>query len=168
MIEKLTKERVLDIIRNSHTAIISMNNGTMTTRVVSILLHDKKIWFQTDLRSKKMKGLDKNDKCKCSLLVDNLNMDGAILETKGHPFDTTNSEWLHEFEKHHPNTVKMYSRINTEVLCCIDINNISEIRMWEYDENYNPFIHTIKITEDNVWNDIILNGYTYSIASIAN
>ena len=165
MVKKLSKENVLSRIKNSETAIISMNNGVMTTRRVSVSLYDNKIWFQTDLRSKKMKGLNCFDECECSLLIDNLNIDGAVLKTKGHPLDKRNSEWLKVFEKQHPNTAKNYSEINTEVLCCVDIKDINEIRMWEYDENHKPFIHSIQNIESDEWEDIILCGYTYGTDS---
>lgn len=161
MLEKLCKEEILNRIRNSHTAIISLNNGMMTTRNISIMLYDNKIWFQTDLKSKKMNGLNSVDTCECSLLINGLYLDGAFLEIKGHPLDKINNGWLQEFKKYHPNTVKMYSDITTEVLCCIDIKRIDEIRMWEYDENHVPFIHTVKIVKNNDWEDKILNGYTY-------
>lgn len=45
MLEKLCKEEILNRIKNSRTAIISLNNGMMTTRNISILLYEDKIWF---------------------------------------------------------------------------------------------------------------------------
>lgn len=137
------------------TAIINLGG---VVREVSVLCYNYSIVFQTDKRSKKMQNAMGGPNS-MSLKVGNLYIDNVPIHNMGHPLDEINSNWLAKFKQVHPNTVNKYSSIDTEVMIRVNILEAEELRMWEYDSEHNPYIHSIK-NPGLYWKDILYHGDT--------
>ena len=86
-------------------------NDVVTSRMMSVVLINKKIYFQTDRTFRKYRQLKENPRV--SLCVDNMQIEGHCREV-GSPLDST--EFVNAYKKYFLNSYTRYSFLKNERL----------------------------------------------------
>mgnify|MGYP002800055151 FL=1 len=86
-------------------------NDVVTSRMMSIVVLNKKIYFQTDRTFRKYNQIKENPKV--SLCIDNIQIEGEC-EKVGMPSD--NAEFVEAYKKHFPSSYTRYSCLKNERL----------------------------------------------------
>lgn len=86
-------------------------NDVVTSRMMSIVVLNKKIYFQTDRTFRKYNQIKENPKV--SLCIDNVQIEGEC-EKVGMPSD--NAEFVEAYKKHFPSSYTRYSCLKNERL----------------------------------------------------
>lgn len=89
-------------------------NDYVASRTMSIIIIDRRLYFQTDKASQKYSQLHKNPNV--SLCMDNIQIEGKCVEI-GIPTD--NLLFCELYKKHFPTAYDMYSRLPNERLFCV-------------------------------------------------
>lgn len=108
----------------------------VTSRMMSIVMFDKKFYFQTYKNFRKYKQISKNHNV--SLCIDNIQIDG-ICEELGHPLK--NSEFCSLYKENFISSYQKYSSLECEVLFRV---NPLFIERWRYIHN-NQYIEIFDI-----------------------
>lgn len=111
-------------------------NNIVTSRMVSIIIFNKKLYFQTDMTSRKYEQLKHN--FNVSLCIDNIQIDGYCKEI-GRPVE--NIKFTNLYEKYFLNAYTRYTFLKNERLFVI---NPIFIEKWIY-INKNPYIETFDV-----------------------
>ncbi len=105
-------------------------NNDVTSRMMSIIIIDRKFYFQTDKTFRKYRQLKEN--AKASLCIDNIQIEGVCTEI-GKPLE--HKVFSELFEKYFANSYKNYTKLENERLFEL---KPSFVKKWIY-ENKVPF-----------------------------
>lgn len=111
-------------------------NDVVTSRMMSIVVLNKKIYFQTDRTFRKYKQIKENPQV--SLCIDNIQMEGYC-EQVGIPSD--NAEFVDVYKKHFLNSYTRYSCLKNERLFMMTPTFVEK---WLYIDGI-PYIETLDI-----------------------
>ena len=111
-------------------------NDVVTSRMMSIVVLNKKIYFQTDRTFRKYKQIKENPQV--SLCIDNIQMEGYC-EQVGIPSD--NAEFVDVYKKHFLNSYTRYSCLKNARLFMVTPTFVEK---WLYIEGI-PYIETLDI-----------------------
>jgi uncharacterized pyridoxamine 5'-phosphate oxidase family protein len=113
-------------------ALATSSQNHPTVRLVSCIVYEHKIFFQTGTDLIKYKQICDNNRV--ALCVDNIQLEGvaAIL---GKTNDKQNTEIMEVYKKHYKNSYETYMHNETEVLIKIVLTKIIK---WDY-ENGKPY-----------------------------
>ena len=112
-------------------------NDIVTSRMMSIVVLDKKIYFQTDRIFRKYSQLKGNPNV--SLCIDNIQIDGYCEEI-GKP--GKNIEFSDAYQKHFPNSYMMYTALESEQLFVV---RPTFIERWLYIDKI-PYMEIFDVT----------------------
>ncbi len=105
----------------------SARNRT-TARMVSCILLDQKIYFQTDMVFLKYRQIVVNERV--ALCADNIQIE-AEAHSVGSPTEEANARFLAAFKQAYPGSYAAYSRLSGEVVIEVTPKRIT---VWEYRE----------------------------------
>lgn len=111
-------------------------NDIVTSRTMSVIILDEKLYFQTDKASRKYSQIKGNSNV--ALCIDNIQIEGSCNEV-GAPAD--NKEFSNAYEKHFLNSYNRYSFLENERLFVVIPTFIER---WIYVNNI-PYIETFDI-----------------------
>ncbi|MDR0999774.1 MAG: pyridoxamine 5'-phosphate oxidase family protein [Clostridiales bacterium] len=103
-----------------------------TVRLMSCIVYENKIFFQTGTDLIKYKQICENNNV--ALCVDNIQMEG-IANILGRTNDKQNNEIMEMYKKHFKNSYETYAHNETEVLIEVALKKIIK---WDY-ENGKPY-----------------------------
>lgn len=127
-----------EILGESKKMVLSTSlNDNVTSRMMSIIILNEKLYFQTDRTSKKYRQLKGNSNV--SLCADNLSIDGHC-EEAGTPLE--NVEFLNAYKKHFPNSYARYTSLKNERLFIV---TPTFIKRWLYIEGI-PYMEVFDVT----------------------
>lgn len=112
-------------------------NDTVTSRMMSIVVLNKKIYIQTDRTSRKYRQITGNPKV--SLCIDNIQIEGYC-EKAGTPSD--HAEFVDAYKKYFLNSYTRYSCLKNERLFVVTPTFVEK---WLYIEGI-PYIEILDIT----------------------
>jgi uncharacterized pyridoxamine 5'-phosphate oxidase family protein len=113
-------------------ALATSSQNYPTVRLMSCIIYQNKIFFQTGTDLIKYKQICENNNV--ALCVDNIQIEG-IANTLGGINDRQNSEIMDMYKKHYKNSYETYEHNETEVLIEIILKKIIK---WDY-ENGKPY-----------------------------
>lgn len=96
---------------NKKMVLSSSFENIVSSRTMSIIILDKKFYFQTDKTFRKYSQLKGN--CNVALCIDNIQIEGICNEL-GHP--DTNVEFCNAYKKYFPASYSRYSSLENERL----------------------------------------------------
>ncbi|MDR2660395.1 MAG: pyridoxamine 5'-phosphate oxidase family protein [Spirochaetaceae bacterium] len=145
-------EKIYEHIGKSKTmALATSCQNHPTVRLVSYIINDKKILFQTGNDLMKYKQICENNEV--GLCVDNIQIEGiANIIGKTNDKQKHITEIMEIYKKYHLNSYKTYSNIDKEVL--IEIIPVKIIK-WDY-ENGKPYRIFISINDKTVKKEMYL------------
>lgn len=108
----------------------------VTSRMISIVVLDKKIYFQTDRTSRKYEQIRRNPKV--SLCIDNIQIEGYC-EKAGVPSD--NAEFIDAYKKHFLSSYTRYSCLKNERLFAV---TPTYVERWLYIDGV-PYIEVLDL-----------------------
>jgi len=112
--------------------LATCKDNYVTARMMSCVLIDGALYFQTDKKFLKYKQITANPLV--ALCIDNMQIEGIANEL-GHPLNSENSFFADEFKKHYEGSFNAYSSLPDEVLIKIIPRKIT---LWEYRDG-NPY-----------------------------
>lgn len=119
------------------TMVLSTSlDDRVTSRTMSIVLINGIFYFQTDRNFEKCRQIENNPNI--SLCIDNIKIEGICSEI-GAPVD--NFEFIKVYKNCFPNSYKLYSLLDTEVL--YEIKPVL-IKKWIYENGY-PYTETFDL-----------------------
>ncbi|MDR1148492.1 MAG: pyridoxamine 5'-phosphate oxidase family protein [Spirochaetaceae bacterium] len=113
-------------------ALATSSQNHPTVRLMSCIIRENKIFFQTGTDLIKYKQICENNRV--ALCVDNIQMEG-IADILGRTNDKKNSAIIDVYKKHYKDSYETYAHNETEVLIEIVLKKIIK---WDY-ENGNPY-----------------------------
>lgn len=134
-------EEILKLIKTKPIMVLSTSyKDIITSRNMSVVTVDDKIYCQTDKKMVKAVQISKNDNV--SLCADNIQITGkAKIIGKW----TENEGTLLEYRKVHNNSYEKYRNVADEIVIEIKINTV---KIWEY-INQEPYTIEFDLTENN-------------------
>ncbi len=102
---------------------------------MTCLVFDGKIWMQTDKKFPKYEQIVKNNQvalCKHATQIE------GTAEFCGHPLDKGNEKFVELIKKYYPETYKMYSNINSEVVIKVTPKKAID---WRYEKGDNKIFN---------------------------
>ena len=132
-------EKVLKMLGNSKSMVLATSSqGHTTARMVSCIIYDNKIVFQTSSDTVKYKQLVENPQV--ALCFDPISLEG-ISKVVGHPFLESNKAIAELYEKYCKGSFDTYSYMRTNAFIEVSITFIT---IWGYDngEPYRTLIDT--------------------------
>jgi uncharacterized pyridoxamine 5'-phosphate oxidase family protein len=139
-LENICKE-ISDITKEQPMVFATSVKNIVSARNVTTILHNNKIYFQTDENMEKVNQIRENHNV--ALCVENYQIQG-IAKIKG-TWDE-NKEIGNEYRKVHETAYNKYSSIKTEVVIEVEITSIKK---WEYVEGL-PYILFLDIKNKSV------------------
>ena len=115
-------------------------NDIVSSRMMSVILIDGTLYFQTDCTFRKYRQISNNRNV--ALCIDNIQIEG-ICEELGHPLD--NADFCRQFEECFKGSFDAYTSLENERLFAV---KPVFIERWVY-ENGIPFIETFDIVKQN-------------------
>lgn len=107
-------------------------NDRPTARMMSCIIINNAIYFQTDKQFTKYEQISQNSTV--ALCIDNIQIEGIAQEC-GHPLEETNQQFAKLFEKYYSSSFRMYTHLPNEVVFKV---RPTKITLWEY-ENGKPY-----------------------------
>jgi uncharacterized pyridoxamine 5'-phosphate oxidase family protein len=132
---EIEQEKLFEQIgENKLMALATSSKNNPTVRMMSIIIFNKKIYFQTGIDLIKYKQICENKNV--ALCFENIQIEG-IANILGKPMDHNNI--MEIYKKHHKNSFEKYSKSDKEILIEIIPNKIIK---WGYDngEPYRIFV----------------------------
>ncbi len=108
---------------------------------MTCIMFDGAIWMQTDKKFPKYEQMLKNNKV--ALCINATNILGTA-KFCGHPLDEKNEKFIELLKKHHPNSFKMYTGVDTQVLIKVTPTYVTD---WLYEKGSNEIINLDLIKE---------------------
>jgi len=124
---------------NKLAALATSSQNNTTVRMMSVIIINKKMYFQTGVDLIKYKQICDNKNV--ALCFDNIQIEG-IANIIGKPMDHDNI--MEIYKKHYRKSFEKYSNLDTEILIEIIPQKIT---IWKYDNNGDP--HRIFIELNN-------------------
>lgn len=90
-------------------------NNVVSSRMMSVIHLENKLYFQTDCNLPKYQQLQKNSNV--ALCIDNIQIQGKCYEI-GHPLQ--HDEFAACYKKYFPSSFERYSSLENEVLFCVE------------------------------------------------
>ncbi|MCK9548191.1 MAG: pyridoxamine 5'-phosphate oxidase family protein [Sphaerochaeta sp.] len=112
-----------------------------TARMVSCIVSDQKIYFQTDMAFLKYRQIMANGRV--ALCIDNIQIE-AEARAVGRPTEDANAFFLDAFRKAYPGSYEAYSRHHSEVVIEVILKRIT---VWEYEQRV-PVIKVLDLVEE--------------------
>lgn len=132
---ELKKEEIFSNFGYSKNMVLSTSyQDKVTSRMMSVIIFDGEIYFQTDKNFRKYSQIKNNPNV--SLCCDNISVEGVCTEI-GKPLD--NNEFIKLYKKHYNYSFQQYSSLNNERLFKV---TPTYIQMWTY-ENSKPYIEIL-------------------------
>ena len=119
---------------SKNMVLSSSYQDKVTSRMMSVIIFDGEIYFQTDKNFRKYSQIKNNPNV--SLCCDNISVEGVCTEI-GKPLD--NNEFIKLYKKHYNYSFQQYSSLNNERLFKV---TPTYIQMWTY-ENSKPYIEIL-------------------------
>lgn len=116
----------------------SLNNN-VTSRMMSMIILDEKLYFQTDKTFRKYEQLKGNPFV--ALCADNIQIEGRCTET-GVPGD--NPDFFHAYKEHFTSSFNRYSSLENERLFVVEPTFIEQ---WLYIDNI-PYMETFDVLNE--------------------
>jgi uncharacterized pyridoxamine 5'-phosphate oxidase family protein len=117
----------------------------VTARMMSVIHHNQKIYFQTGANSVKFEQLSNNPNA--ALCIDNVQIEGTARDL-GHVLNPENSFFAETYSQIHPGSFKLYSHLSFNRLIEITPHFIT---LWKYDADGKPFQDFIDLDNKNAW-----------------
>lgn len=142
--EKLEfKNKIFEELKNkSHMVLGTSANNRVTTRNVSTIFINGKIYFQTDVELLKYIQIMQNSNV--SLCELDMQVEGTA-KVLGHPLEKQNQEFFNTFSKKHKGSFERYTYLPNEVV--IEVTP-KFIEMWAY-ENGRPYVYNLNLETDD-------------------
>lgn len=121
---------------NKKMVLSTSRNDVVTSRMMSIIVLNKKLYFQTDKTLRKYNQLKENPNV--SLCIDNIQIEGHC-EKVGSPLE--NLEFINAYKKYFPNSYARYTALGNERLFAV---TPTFIERWLYIEGI-PYIERFDI-----------------------
>lgn len=119
---------------SKNMVLSSSYQDKVTSRMMSVIIFDGEIYFQTDKNFRKYSQIKNNPNV--SLCCDNISVEGVCTEI-GKPLD--NNEFIKLYKKHYNYSFQQYSSLNNERLFKV---TPAYIQMWTY-KNSKPYIEIL-------------------------
>lgn len=119
---------------SKNMVLSSSYQDKVTSRMMSVIIFDGEIYFQTDKNFRKYSQIKNNPNV--SLCCDNISVEGVCTEI-GKPLG--NNEFIKLYKKHYNYSFQQYSSLNNERLFKV---TPTYIQMWTY-ENSKPYIEIL-------------------------
>lgn len=137
------KIKVFDELeKKSHMVLGTSLNDRVTTRNVSTIFMNGKIYFQTECEFLKYFQISQNPNV--ALCESNMQVEGTA-KILGHPLEEDNKEFLDVFSQKHIGSFEKYTYLPNEVV--IEVTP-TLIEMWSY-ENDRPYIYNLNLENDD-------------------
>ena len=139
------KQESFDILNeNKHIVLATSFENFVTARIISYVMIDDDLYFQTLSTYEKVIQIKNKDKV--ALCLDNLQITGTA-KILNHPSE--NNEFLQKYKLIHYNAYNKYSMLENEVVIKVKINKAS---LWKY-ENNSGYKLVIDLINKEFWNE---------------
>lgn len=131
-----------ELEKKSHMVLGTSLNDRVTTRNVSTIFMNGKIYFQTDREFLKYIQISQNPNvalCELDMQVE------GTTKILGHPLEKHNKEFLDVFSQKHTGSFEKYTYLPNEVV--IEVTP-RLIEMWAY-ENDRPYVYNLNLENDD-------------------
>lgn len=122
--EEEKNKALKNLDKEKHLVLATSQNNHVTTRSISHIVMNDKIYFQTDKNFIKVKQI--RDNKKVALCSNNINIEGEATICM-HPYE--NSEFIDKFKIKQPSAYEQYSNLEDEII--IEISP-TFLTIWEY------------------------------------
>ena len=112
--------------------LATSDKNRVSARSMSVIIYDKKLYFQTDKRFLKYSQLTENPRA--ALCWSNVQLEG-VCEELGHFSASSNEFFAERFKKHYKGSYEAYSHLKSEVVFELSPTLVT---VWDYDEG-RPF-----------------------------
>lgn len=130
-------QEAYNAFQNKPMVLSTSENDHVTSRMVSVILYNGKLYFQTDrdfLHGHQMRANNQVAMC-----IDNFQFEGVV-EPLGHPTDESNLEIVNEYRKYYNSSYEKYKGFECETLYRV---TPYYLRRWHYIDD-KPFIETFE------------------------
>lgn len=151
-----TKGFIFDEIEtNGKVVLATCNNNQVAARTISVIVHDNKIYFQTDLRMDKAKEIEKNNNV--AICIGSIQIKG----TCKHIGKPAHIKWfVDKYKNKYPNAFALYSRLEYERVFEIEPTSA---KVWTYIQG-EPYIKVIDFEKkEYVCNRYLDRGENYEL-----
>lgn len=131
-----------ELAKKDHMVLGTSANNRVTTRNVSTIFMNGKIYFQTDIELLKYNQITENPNvalCELDLQVE------GTAKILGHPLEEHNQDFVKLFSKRHISSFEKYTYLPNEVVIEVTPKRI-EMRSYE---NNRPYVYNINLENDN-------------------
>ena len=130
------------LCKAKHLVVATSQDDRVTARMMSCVIIDGMIYFQTDQQSDKYRQLTANPMV--AMCVDNIQIEG-IASVHGPSLDPQNKPFAQAYALHHKTSFDIYSSLPDTVLVKV---TPTKITLWEYEgkEPYRAFFNLEKQT----------------------
>ena len=139
---ELRKKIYEELEKKSHMVLGTCADNRVTTRNVSTIFMNGKIYFQTDTQFMKYIQITKNQNV--SLCESNIQAEG-VAKVLGHPSEEHNKNFLDMFSQKHKGSFERYTYLPNEIV--IEVTP-TLIQMWAY-ENDRPYIYNLNLENND-------------------
>lgn len=136
----------------------SANNRT-TARMMSCLIIQKKIYFQTDKQFLKFQQILSNPLV--ALCIDNISIEGTA-KIMDHPISIKNKDFTQLYEKYYKPSFDKYSHLKDEIVVEIEPTLITQ---WCYD-NGKPYRYLLTVSKKKLSKNITRQNNSFKIGRI--
>ena len=133
---------------NKLAALATSSQNNPSVRMMSIIIYDNKIYFQTGIDLMKYKQITENKNV--ALCFDNVQIEG-IANIIGKPIDHNNI--MEIYKKYYINSFETYSKLDNEILIEVIPKKITK---WEYDGNGKPYRVFIDLENKKAYKEMYL------------
>jgi uncharacterized pyridoxamine 5'-phosphate oxidase family protein len=133
---------------NKLAALATSSQNNPTVRMMSIIFHNNKIYFQTGVDLMKYKQISENKNV--ALCFDNIQIEG-IANIIGKPIDHDNI--MEIYKKYYLKSFENYSKLDKEILIEVIPKKITK---WEYNENGKPYRIFIELENRKAYKEMYL------------
>ncbi len=115
------------------------SNGRVTSRAMSFIIYDKKLYFQTDRNFIKYEQISENPNV--AVCIDNIQIEGVCRDI-GAPLDDANRLFAEKYMKYYKSSFEKYSCMKDEALMEV---TPTQIKLWNYEDGqpYQEFLNFI-------------------------
>ena len=146
---EIEQENIFNKIgENKLAALATSSQNSPTVRTMSIIIKNKKIYFQTGIDLIKFKQICENKNV--ALSFENIQIEG-IANIIGKPVD--HDDIMEIYKKYYKNSFENYSNLDKEILIEITLQKIVK---WEYDNNGKPYRIFIELENKKAYKEMYL------------
>ena len=146
---EIEEDKIFNLIgENKNVSLATSSENNTTVRTISIIVYNKKIYFQTGIDLLKYKQICENKNV--ALCFENIQIEG-MANIIGKPIDYGNIIEL--YKKHYEKSFETYSKLDKEILIEIIPRKITK---WDYDNNGKPYRIFIELNNQKVYKEMYL------------